>query len=245
MKLNLAAALYIISLLFIQASSSARVIWSDEKPRPKEVAPSCNSIECPVYEVIDQGKEYEIRRYNNTVWMSTSPIQNISFVAATRNGFLRLFEYIQGKNEKHAEIPMTAPVLTDIFPSRGPFCESSFVVSFYVPESFQESPPKAEEGLGLAETRWDVRYAAVRRFGGFVTDFNIGEEAAKLQASLLGTPWEKAISKTKQGKKGKGDEDPSVYSVAQYNAPFEYEGRVNEIWMLFDLHNSSQTYFPP
>ncbi|KAI9083119.1 hypothetical protein K1719_034852 [Acacia pycnantha] len=29
----------------------------------------------------------------------------------------------------------------------------------------------------------------------------------------------------------------SVYCVAQYNAPFEFDDRVNEIWFLFDVEN--------
>lgn len=258
MKLNFGVGL-LISLLFFfshghQGASAFRVKWPSSHHRETEreqslatamygeVAPSCKSLECPAYESIHTDKDYEIRRYNHTVWMSTvPPINSISFVDATRTGFLSLFDYIQGKNMEQAKVPMTSPVLTDIFPSRGPFCESSFVVSFYVPEKFQKKPPEAEKSLALQARRWDVVYAAVRRFGGFVTDSNIGEEAAKLQASLIGTPWADAISKSQQRiAKGKGKgKDPSLFSVAQYNSPFEFKNRVNEIWMLFQIENLS------
>ncbi|KAK6229175.1 hypothetical protein SCA6_018126 [Theobroma cacao] len=51
--------------------------------------PTCNRIECPSFDLIQVGNGYEIRRYNSTVWMSTSPIQDISLVDATRTGFLQ------------------------------------------------------------------------------------------------------------------------------------------------------------
>ncbi|KAE8703354.1 Ubiquitin-specific protease 15, putative isoform 1 [Hibiscus syriacus] len=190
--------------------------------------PTCNRIECPSFDVIQQGNGYEIRRYNSSVWMSTSPIQDISLVEATRTGFLQLFDYIQGKNKYKQQIEMTGPVITEVLPSDGPFCESSFTVSFYVPKVNQANPPPAD---GLHLQRWKSAYVAIRQFGGFVTDYNIAEEAAALQASLEGTVWSAAIDKTRK------DDATSVYTVAQYNSPFEFSGRVNEIWMLFDLED--------
>ncbi|XP_072964866.1 uncharacterized protein [Typha angustifolia] len=192
--------------------------------------PSCDRIECPTYDVVDKGNGFEIRRYNSTAWMSTSPIEDISFVDATRAGFLQLFDYIQGKNEYGATIEMTAPVITQVAPSDGPFCVSSFVVSFYVPKKNQANPPPAKD---LHLQKWGVKYAAIRQFGGFVSDASIGEEAAALYASLEGSNWASAVEK------GRKADPTSAYTVAQYNSPFEYSGRVNEIWMLFDVQDSN------
>jgi len=253
MKLNLAIGLFISLLFFLdhahQGASGFRVTWPNSHYRETEreqsqgttvgeVPPSCESLECPAYESIHNGKDYEIRRYNHTVWMSTvPPIKNISFLEATRTGFFSLFDYIQGQNAEQAKVPMTAPVFTEIFPSRGPFCESSYVVSFYVPEEFQKNPPEAAKSLALQARKWDVVYAAVRRFGGFVTDSNIVKEAAKLQASLMGTAWEDAISRSQQRIAEREGKELSLFSVAQYNSPFEFKNRVNEIWMLFHMEN--------
>ncbi|KAJ6833279.1 putative heme-binding protein 2 [Iris pallida] len=189
------------------------------------VPPSCERIECPSYDVVDKGNGFEIRRYNSTAWMSTPKIENISFVGATRTGFLLLFDYIQGKNEYGAKIEMTAPVITQVSPSDGPFCASSFVVSFYVPKKNQADTPPAE---GLHVQRWGVMYAAVRQFGGFVSDDSIGGEAAALYSDLAGSHWASAVDK------GRSADPTSDYTVAQYNSPFEFSGRVNEIWMMFD-----------
>lgn len=123
---------------------------------------------------------------------------------------------------------MTAPVITEVLPSDGPFCESSFVVSFYVPKKNQADPAPAE---GLHAQTWKPTYVAVRQFSGFVTDTNVGEEAAALEASLAGTVWSAAIEKSR------GDSSATVYTVAQYNSPFEFDDRVNEIWFPFDLED--------
>ncbi|KAL5736706.1 hypothetical protein ACOSP7_031159 [Xanthoceras sorbifolium] len=179
--------------------------------------PTCNRIECPKFETIQVGNGFQVRRYNSTVWISTSPIEDISLVQATRTGFLQLFDYIQGKNKYQETIEMTAPVISQVIPSDGPFCKSTFKVSFYVPEKNQVDPPPAK---GLQVERWKPKYVAVKQFSGFVDDSNVGVEAAALKASLKGTVWEDA---------------DGVYTVAQYNSPFEYDDRVNEIWFLFHL----------
>jgi len=144
----------------------------------------------------------------------------------------RLFDYIQGKNSYKQKIEMTAPVITEVLPSDGPFCESTFVVSFYVPKENQANTPT---GKDLQVQRWKTVYVAVRQFGGFVKDSSVGEEAAALKASIAGTKWGAAVEKSKKAG------HTSVYTVAQYNAPFEYDNRVNEIWFLFDLEDGLQT----
>lgn len=198
------------------------------RPAYSEFPPTCNRIECPRYDVIDSGDGFEIRRYDSPVWASTAPIPDVSLRQATRAGFLQLFEYIQGKNSYNEKIEMTAPVITEVSPSDGPFCESSFVVSFYVPKVNQADPPPAK---GLHVQRWNSTYVAVRQFGGFVSDENIGSEAAALDESVFDTKWGAAISKSR------GGGSASIYTVAQYNSPFEFQGRVNEIWFLFDIED--------
>ncbi|CAJ1978421.1 unnamed protein product [Sphenostylis stenocarpa] len=221
-----------VSLLLSLLSVSLLAVRSDSLRNVGAVPPSCERIECPSYDLIQSGNGYEIRRYNSPVWISNTPIQDISLVEATRTGFRRLFDYIQGKNNYKQKIEMTAPVITEVLPSDGPFCESSFVVSFYVPKENQANPPTAKD---LQVQRWKSVYVAVRQFGGFVKDSNVGEEAAALKASIAGTKWAAAVEKSK------GAGHASVYTVAQYNAPFEYDNRVNEIWFLFDIEDGLKT----
>lgn len=120
-----------------------------------------------------------------------------------------------------SEIEMTAPVLVDISPSTGPFCNSSFTVHFYMPQKYQEEPPLSDQ---VHPERWpQLRYAATRRFGGFMNDSNIPMEASALKKSLKGTAWESKVA-------ARG----SNYTVAGYNSPLEYENRIIEVMLLFD-----------
>ena len=86
-------SLFKVSLLLSLLSNSklGGLIWPE--PSRNDVVgvfpPSCNRIECPSYDSIHVDNGYEIRRYNSTVWISTSPIEDISLVDATRTGFLQ------------------------------------------------------------------------------------------------------------------------------------------------------------
>ncbi|KAL8510653.1 hypothetical protein ACS0TY_017462 [Phlomoides rotata] len=221
--LNLFKLSFLLNLL---SGSNLNLSPANNGVRVAEFPPTCNRIECPTYDVVHTGNGFEIRRYNSSVWISTQPIDDISLVSATRTGFFKLFEYIQGKNDNQQKIEMTGPVISEVKPSDGPFCASSFTVSFYVPKENQKNAPTAK---GLHLQRWGPTYIGVRQFGGFVADVDVGKEAAALYASVAGTPWADAIDKSHAG-------DVSTnYIVAQYNSPFEFRNRVNEIWFTFDL----------
>ncbi|KAL0904473.1 hypothetical protein M5K25_026594 [Dendrobium thyrsiflorum] len=75
----------------------------------------------------------------------------------------------------------------------------------------------------------------LRQFTGFVSDTDVGVEAAALYSSIAGSRWASAIDKSRKAY------STSPYTVAQYNSPFEYTDRVNEIWMLFDEEDSSSS----
>ncbi|XP_004511094.2 uncharacterized protein [Cicer arietinum] len=183
----------------------------------------CKRIECPIYDVIENGKDYQIRRYNSSVWISNPPIRQFSIVTANAIGVTRLFRYIQGNNDNKQKIEMAGPVLSEVIPSDGSFFKYSYIVSFYVPKKNQANPPPAK---GLQVQRWKNVYAAVRQFSGFVNDKNVAEQAAALKDSINGTKWLSAIEKSHKA---------SNFSVAQYNSPIELFNRVNEIWLLFEL----------
>ncbi|XP_073037802.1 uncharacterized protein [Primulina eburnea] len=220
------AVLDIFKLSFLLSLFSTSNLSSGPGGNVGVFPPTCNRIECPSYDVIDTGDAFEIRRYNSSMWISTQRVDDISFVNATRVGFLQLFDYIQGKNDAQQKIEMTAPVITEVKPSDGPFCASSFAVSFYVPKDNQANAPSADH---LHLQKWGLTYVAVRQFSGFVKDEEVGEEAAALYASVSGTVWQDAIEKSHSG------DNATEYIIAQYNSPFEPRNRVNEVWLTFDL----------
>ncbi|CAI5493345.1 unnamed protein product [Closterium sp. Naga37s-1] len=196
---------------------------------------SCKNIECPAYQLVHEESDFQIRRYRSSVWAETDPINEVSFKKAVYAGFHRLFQYIQGRNEDGVTIPMTAPVLTTIKPSGGPFCASTFLVRFLVPKSFAENPPKPASSLNLHIRRAPSLCVAVRAFSGFATDFNVAQEAANLGDSLASTAWANVTAAL-------GGE---AYSIAEYNSPFELIGRVNEIWVPFREADGEQDKCTP
>ncbi|GMY14886.1 heme-binding protein 2-like [Fagus crenata] len=180
----------------------------------------CNAIESPQYSVVHSESDFEIRLYRNSTWMS-APVKDISFEKATRLGFHRLFQYIQGANLNFSRIAMTAPVLTSIVPEAGPLHSSAYFVRLYLPVKFEDSPPLPLPELSLKPYAWDSHCIAVRKFSGFARDSNIVEEAEKLAISLSRSPWANSTS----------SESSYAYSIAQYNSPFRFIGRVNEVWV--------------
>lgn len=188
---------------------------------------NCRRLECAPYRVVLSRSEFEIRRYRSASWISTPPVNSSSYEYAVRRGFDILFSYIQGNNKQGAKLDMTAPVLVHVFPSTGPFCNSSFVVHFYVPKKYQPDPPLSDQ-VRPVKLPGRHSYAGVRRFGGFMNDSNIPAQVSALEKSL------EAAKGNDSSTLRKHHRVTAWYSVAGYNSPFEYENRVNEVILWFD-----------
>lgn len=114
---------------------------------------------------------------------------------------------------------MTAPVVTSIVPGAGPFQSSAYAVQFYLPVKFQADLPVPLPELHLKPFAWNNHCIAVRKFPGYARDDNIVKEATKLAVSLSRSPYVNFTS-----------ESSCAYSIAQYDSPFHFIGRVNEVW---------------
>ncbi|PKU66667.1 heme-binding protein 2 [Dendrobium catenatum] len=180
-------------------------------------------IESPQYSVVHSESDLEIRVYRESSWMS-APSDKISFEKATKLGFHRLFQYIQGANLNSSRIRMTAPVLTSIVPDAGPLHSSAYFVRFYLPVKFQAYPPIPLPELNLHPVHWPTHCVAIRQFSGFARDNNIVKEAEKLAISLRRSSWANSTDFL----------DKNAYSIAQYNSPFRFIGRINEVWAEID-----------
>ncbi|XP_062858368.1 heme-binding protein 2 [Trichomycterus rosablanca] len=162
-----------------------------------------------------KGQDYEVRTYHTTQWVSTS-VTEMEEDKALSSGFMRLFKYIQGNNEKNAKIDMTAPVTCLINPGEGPACESTFTVSFYVPEEHQAEPPKPTTPEIFIENRKEFT-VFVRTFGGFANSQNTRDELLKLIESLK--------------RDGMSFKESPYYRVG-YDSPFKLINRRNEVWLI-------------
>ena len=101
----------------------------------------CHGLDCPKYTVLNSTKDYEVRQYAKSQWARTT-VEIDNYTTAVDIGFQRLFLYISGQNVDKKHIPMTAPVTVKVVPGAGPYCNSTFIISFMVPFSFQPNPPQ-------------------------------------------------------------------------------------------------------
>lgn len=190
-------------------------------------------LENPEYTVLNEGDDFELRLYNETVW-AVAEVDDVSFEHATVLGFHRLFQYIEGANLNWSRIAMTAPVVTGIVPSAGPFCSSAFAVRFYLPQKFHAAPPTPLPELELKFEHHGMQTIAVRKFSGYAQDRNVAQEAEKLAISLKKSDIAKDATYPVAG----GDS----YAIAQYTSPFQFWSRVNEVWVNIDVPNYHASY---
>ena len=207
-KLNIALGLIVV-LCCISALSA-----SYEPPK------FCHRLNCPVYEVVysNTTANVEYRKYYKALWARTQ-ISSLSYEVATNEGFNRLFDYISGANAAGEKIAMTAPVTIDVVPGAGPFCESTFIVSFYVPFEYQnpQNPPPAPTSSDVYIEAIDESIQAVYAFGGYTWTWKeVLPEIEALQSFLneVGEFY-----------------NPTTEIIAGYNSPFLPVDRHNEIWI--------------
>jgi len=182
------------------------------------VSPSfCKGLECPKFETLGSGPNYEIRKYEPAYWATVSidSMEDYRFVQA--RAFQILFRYISGENVEKQKIEMTAPVRDQIIPGAGPFCNSTFMISFFVPFKFQSKPPTPTNPLAKITLSPEMT-VGVYSFGGFVSDWNSTVVANVLK---LGQALDQANIKY----------TTNTLFVNGYDSPFTIFDRHNEIWL--------------
>ncbi|XP_044527609.1 heme-binding protein 2-like [Gracilinanus agilis] len=150
----------------------------------------------------------ELRHYEAGIWASTV-IKGGGQKEALRQGFRKLFHYMQGENEPETKIEMTVPVTCLVQPGT-----TEYKVSFFVPTKHQNSPPEPTDPDVFLEQRKGAAIF-VRSFGGFASVEKFSKEAKALADTL-----------EKEGQSFHSD----FYYTAGYNRPFTLFNRHNEVW---------------
>ncbi|XP_052187284.1 uncharacterized protein LOC127798039 [Diospyros lotus] len=171
------------------------------------------AIESPQFTVIQSYSNMEIRLYKESSWMSALERGGTSFENSTKQGFHRLYQYIHGANLNSSQLAMTAPVLTTISTR-----ESNYIVRLYLPNG---AIPRPNPELNLGLDRWRSHCLAVRKFSGIAKDGSVEKEMEALRISLEKI-WNESSGVVVENR---------FYTIAQYSAPFQVSGRVNEVWM--------------
>lgn len=137
---------------------------------------------------------------------------------AVRMGFMLLFNYIEGENEKKQKIPMTAPVAVIIQPGQGPFCKDNFTVNFFVPFEDQTNPAApTNKSVFISTLKKFCTY--VKGYGGYSNIDEVQKNSEELGEALV--------------KDGLGDTfRKDLFFYAGYDSPFRVFDRHNEIWFI-------------
>jgi len=172
----------------------------------------CHGLDCPVYKVLNKTDDYELRMYEKSRWVATRKT-GLDYKKASSANFMKLFAYISGANEKKVKIPMTAPVITHVTVTQGPFCASDFLTHFFVPPQFQKDTPNpTDKDVEIID--YPVTYVYVRSYGGFNNIDKVQQNGAKLAEALTNA---------------KLSFDGEQLMTAGYDSPFRLFGRHNEI----------------
>ncbi|XP_023695989.1 heme-binding protein soul2 [Paramormyrops kingsleyae] len=193
------AAILCVFCLFLALTSAAA--WS---------APwFCHGHECPPYELIGEYETFEERYYNASRWIMTGIESTASSVVY--DGFMKLYGYTDGENERSQKIPMTLPVI--VATSQSDKENDRLSISFYVPPNLDlPAPTNADvESLDRPEGR-----VFVRAFGGIASESDWLENVSELREYLL-----------KEGK----EFDAKNYVAAGYDPPWKLFFRHNEVWI--------------
>lgn len=183
----------------------------------------CHELDCPSFKKIkdipiDSDTVIEERCYGETDWVRTgmsSSEKKIGF----RSMFQKLFDYIQGKNEKDEKIAMTAPVLVTV--KELPDNKKAIGMNFFVPPSQATSLP-APKAKDVKIAKQPAMCVYVLSYGGW-------------QMSVNSNLWEQ-VDRLKSGLKAKGldndyDDNAGIF-YAGYDSPWRLFNRHNEVMVL-------------
>jgi hypothetical protein len=165
---------------------------------------SQKNIEQYSYEVIKNHDNFEIRKYEATLFTSVDLSIN-NYDKASNKGFSVLAGYIFGGNEKNEKIAMTSPVAMTL--------DEKTTMMFMVPKKYtKENLPKPNDNA-IEFKEIPAKKVAAITFGGWANDAKINAYKNKLTEAL-----------DQQGIKYSNN-----FFFLGYNAPIEVFNRKNEV----------------
>jgi len=190
-----------------------------QKPHKFAGPKFCRGLECPAYHVESAlSRDTELRSYSKVSWISTV-VDSPSLDAAMNVGFMRLYDYIAGKNSDKVSIDMTAPVRVMLNQNQlfAPSNNNSYTISFFMsPNYTKENPaPTPSDSRIFFESEGATDYF-VKSYGGWSTELVLEQKASDLVDQLkdLGMTYD----------------DSSIW-FAGYDSPFRLFNRHNEVWV--------------
>uniref|UniRef100_A0A8B9HWM8 Heme-binding protein 1 n=1 Tax=Astyanax mexicanus TaxID=7994 RepID=A0A8B9HWM8_ASTMX len=175
------------------------------------------SKECLQFDLLCRTKEYEVRHYSPTRWVSTDAEAYFMGVGAAM-AFRRLYQYITGANERGVEIEMTAPVMIKVPEQTQMWGPALYTLSFLLPSAFQHNPP-APTNDKLYFTDMPETDVYVWSYGGWMLSIT-----SRLHAHLL----------TKELNRVGANYNHTHHYAVGYDSPLKLLNRHNEVWYLVE-----------
>jgi|TARA_B110000977_G_scaffold178967_2_gene237130 hypothetical protein len=223
MRVGLTSATLVALLAFLAPSHALAPTGVELNLGSSETEPRfCHGLDCPPFTVEKSGDSYDVRVYPGGLKWTSTVVTGSSFDDAVSTGFMRLFRYIGGENERSEKIAMTAPVRVQVAPGDGPFCDSNFTVSFFVPfedkdtgKKQKDVPAPTNKHVFQSVDQRDTQ-VFVKAFGGYSDEKILQREATALAEAL---------------QKDDIEISQKTYVYAGYDSPFRPIDRHNEVWM--------------
>jgi len=184
------------------------------------------------YEILNKTNEFEIRRYPSFQY-ATARETGVTMKSAQGKNFMKLFGYIQGKNEAKQKIPMTVPVIMPLQKAPNGEYAEDFTMMFWLPKKYQcegcpPTPIKAEEEKNQVTIKTWGGIVYVRTYGWWPIETLVKYNENQLKQSLE--------------KNGIRDFDANTVYSASYNDPFQIFGRKNDVMFMRTEHENNESY---
>jgi hypothetical protein len=173
-----------------------------------------DSREGPVYEVVRNDGNFEIRDYEGYIAAQTEEGAS-DYKSATYAGFMKLFGYISGGNTNRSKLRMTTPVTQEQadgpekIPMTAPVTSekttgSRYVISFIMPGDYTLDTLPVPDDKTITFRKIDAHRAAVVRFPGRMNEKMADSKTAELRDWMMRN----------------GLEAKSGFVTAQYDPPW-------------------------
>jgi DNA gyrase inhibitor GyrI len=171
-----------------------------------------SGVKEPSYRIMKEDGKVEIREYQPYIVAQVAGTGD--FQGAMYSGFMKLFNYISGKNTNRSKIKMTVPVteeqvtVSEKIPMTAPVTQEKsgnlYIISFIMPENYRMDTLPIPDDRSVTFRQVPAHKAAVLKFSGRMKQDVADKKIAELKAYLAKN----------------GLEARSNFMMAQYNPPW-------------------------
>ncbi|GAB6030970.1 hypothetical protein CHUAL_007793 [Chamberlinius hualienensis] len=179
----------------------------------------CRGWPCPNFTVVNDVTPYlQERLYSEQdIVSTTSNDRCINFTESLTNGYMELYKYRKGENEKRVEVAMAVPIVIEIVEQEDEKCSTKYKEWIYINvnnNASRDDIPQPSSSVKVEIERLESLDVYVRTFTGNFTDIKSQLDILKsdLETAKLCFSNERVL-------------------IASYDPPWKKRGRRNEIWL--------------